>query len=191
MYTCPLGTIKGVLFPRRRMSCVERHSDPLVNRLACTLVSCDNPEWAVPTSPPLVPLGADKTVHVIRARRARRPPRGAECRSLLAMGVAQSSLRDCVHKRSTQPALGLPFYPSECLSGSIPPASILTIARSAHGEMRMLDVRGRLRFLCKGLGNASELKCNPKPFTICDAMPMGEPLCVVERVQIILAAGDA
>ena len=55
--------------------------------------------------------------------------------------------------------------------------------------MRMLDVRGELRFLCKGLGNASELKCNPKPVTICDAM--GEPLCVVERVQRILAAGDA
>lgn len=106
------------------------------------------------------------------------------------MGVAQSSL-DCAHrKRPTLagPGLPIPFSPSECLSGNYDPTlcSVLTVARGKQGELRMLDVSGELRFVCKGLGSTSEVKCKSKPTTICDAM--GEPLCVVERVQRIMSA---
>ena len=117
------------------------------------------------------------------------------------MGVAQSSRRaaiafdDCLRRnQSTRAAPGLPFSPSECLSGNYDPThcSVLTVARGGHDEriyLQIRDVSGELRFVCKGLGSVSEAKGKSSPVTICDAM--GEPLCVVERVFAVNASTGA
>ena len=117
----------------------------------------------------------------------------------VGMGVAQSSLRaaiafdDCLRRnQSTRAAPGLPFSPSECLSGNYDAThcSTLTVARGGHDELIYLqirDVSGELRFVCKGLG--SEAKGKSSPVSICDAM--GEPLCVVERVSAVDASTGA